>query len=57
MRYRLAAVGKLRRGFYSEGCDFYLRRLQAFGRADTIEVKEGRAQTPIRSARPKRTRY
>ncbi|HEX7005307.1 MAG TPA: 23S rRNA (pseudouridine(1915)-N(3))-methyltransferase RlmH [Trueperaceae bacterium] len=42
MRYRIAAVGKLRRGFYASACDFYLKRLQAFGRAEVVEVKEGR---------------
>lgn len=40
MRYRIVAVGRLRRGFYSAGCDHYLKRLQAFGRAELIEVKD-----------------
>ena len=52
MRYRIAAVGRLRRGFHAEGCDFYLKRLQAFGRADVVEVREGRGSDPdqVRSA-------
>lgn len=46
MRYRIAAVGRLRRGFYEQGCRHYLERLQAFGRAELFEVKEGRGGTP-----------
>ena len=42
MRYRLAVVGRLRRGFYRDGCDFYLKRLRAFGKVELSEVKEGR---------------
>ena len=42
MRFRVAAVGRLRRGFYTEGCAYYLKRLQAFGRAEVLEVKDGR---------------
>lgn len=42
MRYRLAAVGKLRRGFYQRGCQHYLERLQGFARVEVMEVKEGR---------------
>ena len=46
MRYRIAAVGRLRRGFYREGCEFYLTRLQAFGRAEVFEVRDGRGSDP-----------
>lgn len=42
MRYKIAAVGRLRRGFYAEGCAYYLKRLQAFGRTEVLEVKDGR---------------
>ncbi|MEX2534897.1 MAG: 23S rRNA (pseudouridine(1915)-N(3))-methyltransferase RlmH [Trueperaceae bacterium] len=46
MRYRIAAVGRLRRGFYMDGCAHYLKRLQVFGRAEVREVKEGRGGGP-----------
>lgn len=42
MRYKIAAVGRLRRGFYADGCSHYLNRIQAFGRAEVIEVKDAR---------------
>lgn len=41
MRYRIAAVGRLKRGFYEQGCRHYLGRLQPFGRSEVVEVKEG----------------
>ncbi|MEX2542437.1 MAG: 23S rRNA (pseudouridine(1915)-N(3))-methyltransferase RlmH [Trueperaceae bacterium] len=46
MRYRIAAVGKLRRGFYQQACQHYLDRLQVFGRTEMVEVKEGRGGAP-----------
>lgn len=49
MRYRIAAVGRLRRGFYEQGCSHYLERLQAFGKAELFEVKEGRGGTPAKT--------
>jgi 23S rRNA (pseudouridine1915-N3)-methyltransferase len=42
VRYRIAAVGRLRRGFYEQGCKHYLERLQAFAKTGVFEVKEGR---------------
>jgi 23S rRNA (pseudouridine1915-N3)-methyltransferase len=46
MRYRIVAVGKLKRGFYLEGCRYYLERLRPFGRVELIEVREGRGGVP-----------
>jgi len=40
MRYRLLAIGKLKRGFYQAGCQHYLERLQAYAKAELIELKE-----------------
>jgi 23S rRNA (pseudouridine1915-N3)-methyltransferase len=42
VRYRIAAVGRLRRGFYEQGCRHYLERLRTFAKTDVFEVKEGR---------------
>jgi len=44
MRYRIAAIGKVKRGFYAEGCDFYLDRLNKLGRAELVEVPDGRGK-------------
>lgn len=46
MRYRLLAVGKLKRGFYRDGCEHYLKRLERFGRVEVVEVSEGRGTRP-----------
>ena len=45
MRYRLIAVGRLKRGFYASACRHYAERLAALGRIEVVEVKEGRAPT------------
>lgn len=42
MRYRIVAVGRLRRGFYAEGCRYYLGRLATFAQVELAEVKEGK---------------
>ncbi|MBS3968412.1 MAG: 23S rRNA (pseudouridine(1915)-N(3))-methyltransferase RlmH [Truepera sp.] len=42
MRYRLLAIGKLKRGFYQAGCQHYLERLQAYAKVELIEVKEAK---------------
>lgn len=36
-------MGRLRRGFYAEGCSYYLRRLEAFAQVELSEVREGKA--------------
>jgi 23S rRNA (pseudouridine1915-N3)-methyltransferase len=46
VRYRIAAVGRLRRGFYEQGCKHYLERLHAFAKTEVFEVKEGRGGGP-----------
>ncbi|MEJ2288271.1 MAG: 23S rRNA (pseudouridine(1915)-N(3))-methyltransferase RlmH [Deinococcales bacterium] len=43
MRYRLLAVGRLKRGFYASACRHYIERLAPLGRIEVVEVKEGRA--------------
>lgn len=42
MRYRIVAVGKLKRGFYRDGCNHFARRLSKYGRVELIEVKEAK---------------
>lgn len=44
MRYRLIAVGRLKRGFYASGCEHYADRLRRYARLDVVEVKETRAR-------------
>ena len=47
MRYRIAAVGKIKRGFYADGCSFYLDRLNKLSTADINEIKDGQASDPV----------
>ncbi|MDH5421128.1 MAG: 23S rRNA (pseudouridine(1915)-N(3))-methyltransferase RlmH [Acidimicrobiia bacterium] len=42
MRYRIVAVGQLKRGFYEEGCAFYLDRLQRVTGIEVLEIKDGK---------------
>ncbi|MEZ4630397.1 MAG: 23S rRNA (pseudouridine(1915)-N(3))-methyltransferase RlmH [Deinococcales bacterium] len=40
MRYRIIAIGQLKRGFYQEGCDFYQKRLGNYAKFEVLERKE-----------------
>lgn len=42
MRYRVVAVGQLKRGFYADGCGFYLDRLGKIATVELIEVRDGK---------------
>ena len=42
MRYRIVAIGKLRRGFLQAGCDHFLERLLPYAKTEVLELKEGR---------------
>ncbi len=42
MKYRIVAVGKLKRGFLSEGCAHFLERLGPYAKVEVLELKEGR---------------
>jgi 23S rRNA (pseudouridine1915-N3)-methyltransferase len=44
MKYSIVAVGKLKRGFYKQGCDHYLQRLKKLAKAELIEVRDGKNQ-------------
>lgn len=46
MRYQLIAIGQLKRGFYTEGCAFYAKRLQNFSRLELLELREVKAVNP-----------
>ena len=46
VRYRLIAVGRLKRGFYAGGCQHYADRLGRLARLEVVEVREGRASDP-----------
>lgn len=46
MRYRIIAIGQLKRGFYAEGCQFFTERLKAYAKVELIELKEAKAKTP-----------
>lgn len=43
MKYTIIAVGKLKRGFYKQGCDHYLERLNKLAKAELIEVRDGKS--------------
>ncbi len=42
MRYRLLAVGRLKRGFYAAACAHYSARLAGYAQIEQVELKEGR---------------
>lgn len=42
MRYRLACIGRLKRGFYADACGHYAGRLEPFARLEVVELKEAR---------------
>lgn len=42
MRYRIVVVGQIKRGFYADGCAFYLDRLQRMTTAELVEIRDGR---------------
>lgn len=43
MKYTIITVGKLKRGFYKQGCDHYLARLNKLAKAELIEVRDGKS--------------
>lgn len=40
----MIAVGQIKRGFYADGCAFYLDRLQRITTVEVIEVKDGKGR-------------
>lgn len=42
VKYRIIAIGKLKRGFLQAGCAHFLERLGPYARAEMLELKEGR---------------
>lgn len=46
MRYQIMAIGQLKRGFYAEGCQFYIDRLKAYAKLELVELKEAKDRTP-----------
>ncbi len=48
MRYRIVAVGQIKRGFYAEGCAFYLDRLQRMTTAELLEIRDGKDRDPAK---------
>lgn len=45
MKYRIVAVGKLKRGFLAAGCTHFLERLGPYAKTEVLELKEGRGST------------
>ncbi len=43
MRYRLVAIGQLKRGFYRDGCQHFQKRLEPYAKLDLTELKESKA--------------
>ena len=54
MKYRIVAIGKLRRGFLQAGCEHFLARLGAYAKVEVLELKEGRG-TPQEVAQQEST--
>ena len=46
MRYQIITIGQLKRGFYQEGCQFYIGRLKTYAKLELIQIKEAKAKTP-----------
>ena len=42
MKYRIVAIGKLKRGFLQAGCAHFLERLGPYAKIEVLELKEGR---------------
>ncbi len=40
MKYKVIAIGQLKRGFLRDGCDFYKKRLSQYSKVEEIELKE-----------------
>lgn len=47
MKYRVIAIGKLKRGFYADGCAHFLSRLAAYAPVEVLEFKEGRGKGAV----------
>ena len=39
MRYEIVSIGQAKKGFYQDGCQFYIKRLQAYGPVTLKELK------------------
>lgn len=46
MRYRVVCVGRLKRGFYADGCRHYADRLATLAKLEVVELKETRGSDP-----------
>jgi 23S rRNA (pseudouridine1915-N3)-methyltransferase len=42
LKYRILAIGKLKRGFLQEGCAHFLERLAPYAKTEVLELKEGK---------------
>lgn len=42
MKYRVLAIGKLRRSFLQAGCAHFLERLGPYAKTEVLELREGR---------------
>ncbi len=44
MRYRVIAIGQLKRGFYRDGVDYYLKRLKGYAKVELVELQDSKAR-------------
>lgn len=51
MRYRVVAVGKLKRGFLQEGCARYEKLLSSLSQVEVVEVRDHSAAGPAEARR------
>jgi 23S rRNA (pseudouridine1915-N3)-methyltransferase len=42
LKYRVVAIGRLKRGFLAAGCAHFLERLSPYAKVEQLELKEGR---------------
>jgi 23S rRNA (pseudouridine1915-N3)-methyltransferase len=42
MRYSIVAIGQLKRGFYRDGVDHFLKRLAPYAKVEMLELREAR---------------
>lgn len=46
MRYRIVAIGRLKRGFYKDGADHYLKRLAPYAKVEVLELQDSKLSDP-----------
>jgi len=48
VKYKVVAIGKLKRGFLQEGCEHFRERLEGYAKVEVLELREGKGQDVTR---------